>query len=230
MASLAPLVLATSPAASSSASQAAFCDASPQRAPSLLDRTQQWASASTSSDSLAVRPPTPNGLTPYEWAEALRRDAAMVTHRNEKRARYESHLSRRGTGETRQSFNAYKRAAAHANYTLAKMDERDRVTRCRVARNVERAAEQAQQSALLPKLVSVRRTCEDGEVVPLPEHQAVFVTPEGLVGKVVELFAQRCKRLSWREVQSALQPTLGLVPEGAARRAVTAARKQQRTS
>ena len=65
---------------------------------------------------------------------------------------------------------------------------------------------------------------------PSPKHQAVLVSADGLVDKVEELFVQQCRRLSWREVQSALQPTLGLVPEGAARRAVTAARKRWRES
>ena len=195
---------------------------------SALVRSARAASTSTL-DSLFARPPTPDGLTTYEWAEAQRREAAMVVERNEKRATYESDLSRRGTGDTRQSFNSYQRKAGRAHCMLAKMDERDSLKQSCLARNEKRASDQAQQSGSLPKLVSIRRSCEDGEVVPLPDRQAVFLSAEGLVDKVERLFAQQRKRLSWREVQSALQPTLGLVPEGAARRAITAARKRQRT-
>ena len=112
-----------------------------------------------------VLPPTPAGLTTDEWAEAQRRNAAMAAERNGRRAMYESRLSRSGNGDTRQSFKLYKRAAGEANYMLAKMDERDRVERAVVARNEERATEQARRSALLPKLVSVRSTCEDCRAV-----------------------------------------------------------------
>ena len=95
---------------------------------------------------------------------------------------------------------------------------------CHRSGSAERVASKARVSP-----THVRGSGEDGEVVPLPDRQAVFLSAEGLVDKVERLFAQQRKRLSWREVQSALQPTLGLVPEGAARRAITAARKRQRT-
>ena len=60
-------------------------------------------------------------------------------------------------------------------------------------------------------------------------RRADVVAPDDLVGEVLELSEQQHKQLSWREVQSTLQPAVGQVSLGRARKAARLARKRQRT-
>ena len=163
---------------------------------------------------LTARPPTPPGLTSDEWTEAHRLDALRVAERAARRSALEEQL-RDNTG------------GRFAGYRLWRMDGYDSYIRQSLARREKDNAERARRNALRPKFVSV---CNTSKVASEDVPWEVLMTAEALATKVLELFEQNHRRMSWREVQCALRPTLGLVAEGAARRAVTAARKRQRSA